>query len=393
MYPCDFNATTPLHPSVAELLAQLAKRHPGNPSSPHASGRFASQLLENARVAVAVACSWPRSGVIFTSGATEALFIAVAGKIFGAPKDRRRVLLSSIEHKAVISAVNFAAEQRGMQVDFIPVTADGVLDLERAADMFDRDVALVCVMGANNETGVLQPLVEVTREARRHDIPVLSDACQMLGKVDFSPSDWGADMYVLSGHKIMGPRGVGALLIEPSIKKTLLPVLQGGGQEGGLRGGTENVLAIAGLGLSVTLAQTEVQQRASEMVAARSEFEVHLQSLFPEVLIHGNGVSRLPNTSFFSLPGIAADDLLHSIPELEASAGSACQSAVPTPSHVLTAMGVAPALADQSVRVSFGPNRVHGVDLPHAAQAIGQQVAQAIGSAAQKLLSGTGVNT
>lgn len=393
MYACDFNATTPLHPAVAELLANLELQPMGNPSSPHASGRRAARLLDEARTAVADACDWPRSGVVFTSGASEALFIAIAGTIFGAPSDRCRVLVSSIEHKAVQSAISFAAKQCGKVVEHLPVTADGVINEARAAEAIGSDVALLCVMGANNETGVLQPLSALVELARRFGVPVLSDASQMPGKVRFSPLQVGVDLSVISGHKLMGPRGVGALLVDPSLKRQLTPVIAGGGQEGGFRGGTENVAAIAGFGLAMTLAQEELESRARVMSSARDAFEERLQSLIPDARIHGRGAERLPNTSFFCLPGLLADDLLHALPQLEASVGSACQSSVPSPSHVLLAMGIEPAEAEQSVRVSFGPRALDGSDNPHAAAAAGQQLAELIGSARQTLLEERGVRT
>lgn len=386
MYTCDFNATTPLHSAVADLLADLALRPLGNPSSPHASGRFAAQVLDSARTRVSEVCDWPRSGVVFTSGATEALFIAIAGVILGSSTGRRRILVSAIEHKAVQSAAKFAAAQAGMRVESLAVTADGVIDLNAAAKALDSDVALLCAMGANNETGVVQPLAELAELARAHEVPVLSDLCQMPGKVRFEDELRNIDMAVISSHKVMGPRGAGALLVEPSLKKALTPVLQGGGQEGGLRGGTENVSAVAGFALALSLASDELTDRQARMSVARDAFEQRLVSVIPGVRIHGVRASRLPNTSFVSIPGVDADDLLLALPQIEASTGSACQSAFPTPSHVLLAMGVGPAEAQQSLRLSFPPGGTEPrLQETHAEAATGQDVADLIGSAAQSL--------
>lgn len=391
MYTCDFNATTPLHNSVAELLAELARRPLGNPSSPHASGRFAAQILDSARTRVAEACDWPRSGVVFTSGATEAIFIAIAGTVFSAPAARRRIILSAVEHKAVQSAAQFAASQVGMRVQSLPVTADGVIDLAAAAEALDSDVALLCVMGANNETGVLQPIEELATLAREHGVPLLSDLCQMPGKAEFRRELSAVDMAVISSHKVMGPRGAGALLVDPALKKTLTPVLHGGGQEGGLRGGTENVSAIAGFGLAMSLASDELADRRSRMALARDAFERQLVSIAPGALVHGANSIRLPNTSFIAIPGVDADDLLHALPQLEASTGSACQSAAPTPSHVLLAMGVSPAVAQQSLRLSFPPGGTQKqIQESHAEATAGREVADLIGSAAQQLREAMG---
>jgi len=338
----DYNASAPLRPQAAAAVTR-ALNLTGNASSVHAFGRRARACLEDAREAVAALVKAPPSAVVFTGGGTEANNLALTGMA----GDGRRVLVSAGEHPSVLDAVDGAAR--------IPLGHDGVVDLARLERMLagDERPALVSVMLANNETGVIQPLEAVVALARRHGALVHCDAVQAAGKIAVDMTELGVDAVSLSAHKLGGPQGVGALVADESL--ALAPLLRGGGQERRRRAGTENLPGIAGFGTAAELAAADVDG-ASRLAALRDGLERRLRELAPEVRAIGAAAPRLPNTSCIALPGLAAETLVMGLDlaGVAVSAGSACSSGKVAPSHVLQAMGLDEAVAAAAIRVSFG---------------------------------------
>lgn len=330
----DANATEPLRPEArAAVLAALDL--PGNPSSVHAGGRAARRLLEEARAVVAAALGTRPQDVVFTAGGTEANTLAVRGLAGG-----RRVLAGATEHPAVLRAAPGAG--------LLPVCPDGTLDLARLEEaLASGGPALVCLMAANNETGVLHPLAEAAAVCRRHGALLHVDAVQAAGRV---PLDAGlADSIALSGHKLGGPKGAGALLLRPGLDLT--PVIPGGGQERGRRGGTEPLPAIAGLAAALRAARDDAPGR---LAAPRDAIEAGIAEIAPEARFPGREAPRLPNTTSILLPGVAAETQVIALDLacVRVSAGAACSSGKVAASHVLEAMGLGPE-AGCAIRVSL----------------------------------------
>jgi len=336
----DFNASAPMSDAVVDALAAAA-RVCGNPSSVHAYGRKARAVIERARRDVAACVGAAPEHVIFTSGATEAN--AMALRRCG----RARVLVSAVEHESVLKAVPDA--------EAIPVLASGVVDLDRLRAMLaGGGDAVVSVMLANNETGVLQPVADVVALAAEAGALVHSDAVQGPGRMPVDMAALGVDLLSLSAHKMGGPKGCGALILRRAGLVTA--EMHGGGQERGLRGGTENLTGIAGFGaaareVSAFLARTAATARL------RDDMEGRVRALAGDAVIFGAGAPRLPNTSCIALPGVTAEAQVMALDlaGVAVSAGSACSSGKITPSHVLTAMGASSALAGSAIRVSLGP--------------------------------------
>lgn len=332
----DHNATSPLLPEArAAILEALAA--PGNPSSVHADGRAARRRLEHAREQIATTLGVGPEQLVFTSGGTEADNLALL-QVDGP------VLVSAIEHPAVLEVRPDAVR--------IPVNADGIVDLAALdALLEERRPALVAVMLANNETGVIQPVAEVARLAHAHGALVHVDAVQALGKLAFRFDQLGADMLAISAHKLGGPVGIGALVLGADLE--LRPLLRGGGQERGLRPGTGNVAAAAGFAAALACWDEGERQR---LAALREQLERELLARVPEARILAAGAPRLPNTSCIALPGVAATTQLIrlDLEGISVSAGSACSAGRIGRSHVLAAMGVEPAVAASAIRVSLG---------------------------------------
>lgn len=338
----DYNASAPVRPQAAAAVAQ-ALRLTGNASSVHGAGRRARACLEDAREAVAALVNAPPPAVVFTSGGTEANNLALRGLTPGG----RRVLVSAGEHPSVLDAVDGAAR--------IPLDRDGVVDLARLEEMLARDPwpALVSVMLANNETGVIQPVAAVVALARRYGALVHCDAVQAVGKIAVDMNALGVDALSLSAHKIGGPQGVGALIAGET--PALAPLLRGGGQERRRRAGTENLPGIAGFAAAADGAASDVDD-GPRIAALRADLERRLRVLAPEVTVVGGTASRLPNTSCIAVPGLAAETVVMGLDlaGVAVSAGAACSSGKVAPSHVLRAMGVDEAVAAAAIRVSLG---------------------------------------
>ncbi|HWM61640.1 MAG TPA: cysteine desulfurase family protein [Rhizomicrobium sp.] len=356
MHYLDHNATSPLRPESLSAMTH-ALSVGGNPSSVHASGRAARAVMEEAREKVAALVGAGAESVIFTSGATEACSLALFGAAEGSLEGESRitrVFVSAIEHKAVLAAADRLAERfPWIRVTTLAVTAEGVIDLEalRVALREGKGRALVAVMAANNEIGTVQPIAEVSKLAREAGALLLVDAVPAAGKIalDFSLCDY----MVLSAHKMGGPQGSGALLVAAGAP--LAPQLAGGGQQKGLRAGTENLSGIAGFGAAARALADGEGERA-RIVHLRDHFEAALKQAAPEAVIFGMEQKRLCSTSGFAIPGVRAETALIGL-DLDGvmmSAGSTCSSGKVSVSHVLAAMGVDEALAACALRASFG---------------------------------------
>lgn len=372
----DRAATTPVHPVVFEAMRPYFGQHAGNPSSLHASGRVARRAVEDAREQVAAALGAAPRQVVFTSGATEALHLAVLGSLASRPG--AHVVASAAEHPALLEAVR-AAERRGHPVTWLASDPDGrVADAAVQAALRD-DTALVAVMRVNNETGVRNDLRSLRAACVGRGARVLVDAVQAFGYEPVDLATCGADLLVVSSHKVEGPKGCGALVIGDGV--TLEPQQRGGGQERGLRGGTVDVPAVVGFGRAARRAQ-DWTERAARVGALRDRFERAITGL-DGVGVHGAGASRGPKHSHVHVAGTDAETLLINLDRqgVLASAGSACAAGSVEPSHVLLAMGVGVEVARASVRFSLG-DHLDEATVEEAARRVALAVRSSRGAAA-----------
>lgn len=373
----DHAATTPMVPAAVEALtAHLADV--GNASSLHASGRRARRVVEESRETIARVLGCRPGEVVFTSGGTEADNLAVKGLYWSrraADPARRRILVSAVEHHAVLDPVEWLVEHEDADLELVPVDRDGRIDTDALAASIARDpgsVALVSVMWANNEVGTVQPIADVVAIAGEHGIPVHSDAVQALGAVPVDFARSGVDAMSISGHKVGGPLGVGALVVRREIELTAL--VHGGGQERDVRSGTLDVPAVAGFAAAVEVAVKEQAEHAARMTELQHRLVDAVRRAAPDAVLNGvsagstTGTSpttdsgppvearRLPGNVHFSFPGCEGDSLLMLLDArgIECSTGSACSAGVPQPSHVLLAMGRDEAVARSSLRFSLG---------------------------------------
>jgi cysteine desulfurase len=356
----DHAATTPISSeALAALTRELART--GNPSSLHGSGRRARRSVEDARETIATAAGAHPSEVIFTSGGTESDNLAVKGLYWSRVSEdpaRRRILCSAVEHHAVLDTVEWLERHEGAAVTWLPVDGEGVVDLEVLAVELSRDpesIALVTVMWANNEVGTVQPIQRIVGLAHAAGVPVHSDAVQAFGSlpVDFKAS--GLDAMSVSGHKIGGPVGVGALLLGRAVKLT--PVQHGGGQERDVRSGTLDTASIAAFAAAAEAATERLAEESGRIAALRDKLIDGILERVPEAVLRGApGEGRLPGNAHFTFPGCEGDSLLFllDLAGVESSTGSACTAGVPRPSHVLLAMGLDEETARGAQRFTLG---------------------------------------
>ncbi|HYT72568.1 MAG TPA: cysteine desulfurase family protein [Gemmatimonadales bacterium] len=354
----DNAATTPVRPEVLEaMLPYLGKDVFGNPSSAHRFGRAARGGVEEAKRTIAEALGAEPAQVVFTSGGTEADNLAVIGSALAA-RDRGgpfRVAVSAIEHKAVLAAAH-ALRQLGGEEIILPVNASGVVESEGGAlvEALTRGVAVASVMWVNNEVGVIQPVARLAERCREAGVCFHSDAVQALGKLPVSLQDVSCTFLTISGHKIGAPKGIGALIVRD--RHAVEAIIHGGGQQFGIRPGTENVPGIIALGKAVELAVEERAELARRLCALRDEFERRLLEIVPDAVINGWQAERAPHVSNVSIPGTDSEALLMhlDLAGIACSSGSACSTGAVEPSHVLTAMGVPRELGVAALRFSFG---------------------------------------
>lgn len=354
----DNAATTPVRPEVLEaMLPYLGSEAFGNPSSAHRFGRAARAGIEEAKRAVAEAVGAEPNQVVFTSGGTEADNLAIIGaalasKARGGPF---RVAVSATEHKAALAAAH-AVKQLGGEEIILPVTASGLVETEALDRAIERGVAVVSVMWVNNEVGTIQPVAELATRCNGTGggVPFHSDAVQAFGKVPVSFRDVRCALLTISGHKIGAPKGIGALIVRD--RKAVEAIIHGGGQQFGIRPGTENVPGIVGLGTAARLAAQEQQALAGRLRALRDELQRRLLAIVPDAVIHGWQGQRAPHIANVSIPGTDSEALLMhlDLAGVACSSGSACSTGAVEPSHVLTAMGVPRELGVAALRFSFG---------------------------------------
>ena len=348
----DYNATAPLLSAARDAVVE-AMALPGNASSIHAEGRAARQALEAARSAVAGLMGVRARDVTFTAGGTEAANLVLTPSLTDGGAPLTRLFMAAGEHACVLQGHRFPQDA----VASVPLTADGRIDLSALRAMLAEaagERVLLALQAANNETGVLQPVAEAAELVHAAGGLLVCDAVQAAGRIDLR--GLGADALFVSAHKIGGPKGAAALAFANIRLHISEALVRGGGQEKGLRAGTENIAAIAGFGVAARLAHENREAEMARLSALRETLESKLAAFFPEVVFFGQGVPRLAQTSSFAVPGVAAETLLIALDlgGVAASSGSACSSGKVQPSHVLRAMGVAPDLAKGALRISLG---------------------------------------
>ena len=355
----DHAATTPMLEEVITAMS-AAMTLPGNPSSLHTSGRQARRIVEESRERFAAALDARPSEVIFTGGGTESDNLAVKGLYFArraADPGRRRILASSVEHHAVLDAAEWLAAEEDADLELLDVDGFGRVDPATLAARIAADpasVALVSVMWANNEVGTVQPIAELAAIAHEHGIPFHTDAVQAVGSLPVSFARSGVDAMTVTGHKIGGPYGVGALLLRREVACT--PLLHGGGQERDVRSGTLDTPGVVGLSLAAELAVSRRADSAERLTGLRDRLVAGIRSAVPDALLNGDPHDRLPGNAHLSFPGCEGDSLLMLLDArgIECSTGSACSAGVAQPSHVLIAMGADESRARGTLRLSLG---------------------------------------
>ena len=382
----DHAATTPMVPAAVDAMAAHL-REVGNPSSLHASGRNARRVVEESRETIAQALNCRPGEVVFTSGGTEADNLALKGIHWARlanDQRRTRILTTSVEHHAVLDPLAWLHDTGVAEVERLPVDGAGRLEVDALAAAIERDpgsVSLVSVMWANNEVGTVQPVDEVVALAAAHGIPVHTDAVQAVGAVPVDFATCGVDALTLTGHKVGGPYGVGALLVGREVEVTAL--VHGGGQERDIRSGTIDTPAIAGFAAAVELAVKHQADHATRVAALRDDLVRRVVEAVPDAHLHGGtmapvGVHRLPGNAHLGFPGCEGDSLLMLLDArgIECSTGSACSAGVPQPSHVLLAMGCDEDQARHSLRFSLGHSSTQA-DVDAVVEAIGPVVERA----------------
>ncbi len=345
----DHNATTPVHPEVVAAMLPYLHDTFGNPSSAHVYGQHARAAVERARGQVASLLGCHPDEIVFTSGGTEANNLAIRGVVERSP--RRQIVTSAVEHPATAEPCAYLGA-RGFRVDRIAVDAFARVPTDGVAEAVGAETAIVTVILAQNETGTLMPLPEISRIARARGAVVHTDAAQAVGKVRTRVDDLGVDLLSVAGHKLYAPKGVGALYVRRAT--SLAPLVRGAGHERGLRPGTENVASIVGLGKACELADQDVDAEGERQRLLRDELWRRLGALIPGLHLNGHPTERLPNTLNVSFPGVSGTALLAATPAIAASTGSACHEGGETPSPVLLAMGLDVRLALGAVRLSIG---------------------------------------
>jgi cysteine desulfurase len=349
----DYNATTPVHPEVRQKINVYLEAEYGNPSSSHAKGRAAKAAIDEARIAVASLIGASPSEIIFTGSATEANNLAVIGACMAAPAVRKQVLVSAIEHPAVLEPAH-ELQRRGWRLHVVPVDREGRLELDALRLLLaSGDTALVSVMHANNELGTVQPIEDIGRLVKQHGALFHVDAAQAIGKIAVNVDTMQADLLTIAGHKMYAPKGIGALYIRRGTR--LQPLLFGASQEGALRPSTENVPYIAGLGAASKIVAGADEARA-RMARLRDELQASLIKVIPGLTVNGSQRYRLPNTLHVSLPEGSARSLIALLAnEVALSPGAACHAdSADEPSGVMKAIGATAQQTTGAIRISLG---------------------------------------
>ncbi len=347
----DNNATTQPAPEVVDAMLPYLREQYGNPSSVYRFGSKLTNAVDAAREKIADLLGCDASEIVFTSGGTESNNAAISSALAADP-DCQHVITSAVEHSAIHNPLE-ARSRRGLRVSKVGVDSDGALDIDQLQTAIDEDTCLISIMWANNETGVIFPLQKIAEISHSAGTIFHTDAVQAAGKIPVNLRETPVDLLSLSAHKIHGPRGIGALYINRRCR--FRPLIIGGGQEDGRRGGTENVAAAVGMGVAAELAKARLDDEATRITRLRDAFEAGIKDAMPNVVINGARQPRLPNTSNLLFPGLEAEGLLMLLDQrgICASSGSACTTGSLDPSHVLTAMGASDEDARSSLRFSF----------------------------------------
>jgi cysteine desulfurase len=351
----DSHATTPVDPRVLDAMLPFFTEKFGNAASRnHAFGWQAEEAVENGRKQVADLIGANAKEIVFTSGATESDNLAIKGVAHMYRNQGDHIVTVQTEHKAVLDTCK-RLEKEGFRVTYLPVRKDGLVDLDRLRDALDEKTILISVMMANNEIGVIQPVAEIGRLARERRILFHTDAVQAAGKVPLDVNAINADLVSLSAHKIYGPKGIGALYVRRKDPRVLLvPVIDGGGHERGMRSGTLNVTGIVGFGKAAQIAAQEMTAESARLCALRDRLLAGLQNELDEIHVNGSMEHRLPNNLNVSFAYVEGESLLMGINDVAVSSGSACTSASLEPSYVLKALGTGDDLAHSSIRFGLG---------------------------------------
>ncbi len=351
----DYHATTPCDPRVVEAMLPIFSEGFGNPSSVvHKTGQQAAHKVEFARQEVAALIGAEPKEVIFTSGATESNNLAITGVVMGNFLQRRVVVTTPLEHKSILETTK-ETTNLGFEVRYLPVNNEGLVNLDTAREIIDQNTLIVSVQAASNEIGTIQNVRTIADFA--HEVGALfhTDAAQAVGKIPVSVIEWDVDLLSISGHKLYGPKGVGALYMRGGpYSLPIKPIIRGGGQEWGLRAGTLNVPGIVGLGMACTICRESLDNEARHIEILRNEFEDIISQAIPEIKINGAINQRLPGNSNITLPNVDAEVLIANLPDINLSTGSACTTGALEPSHVLTAIGLSRELAYHTFRVGIG---------------------------------------
>ncbi len=352
----DYNATTPVDPEVQKIMADVARDIFGNPSSAHCFGRPAALIMQSARQQVADLLRVKAEEIYFTAGGTESDNLALKGVVLPLllKGEKPHIIISQVEHPAILESCLFL-ERFGAEITRLEVAADGTLAPDQVAAAIKDETVLVSLMLANNETGVIFPLPEIAAITKARGILLHTDAVQALGKIDIDVNELGVDMLSLSGHKIYAPKGVGALWVRDGV--VIEPLLHGGGQEQGLRSGTENLHGMAALGCACEILSTGMTEEGRRIKGLRDEIESELDNALDRQLVfHGHRQLRVPNTISLSVPYVDGESLLAylDLENIAVSAGSACSSGENQGSPVLHAMGVDAGLVQGALRISLG---------------------------------------
>jgi cysteine desulfurase len=349
----DHCATTPLDPEVLRAMLPYMEKHFGNPSSAHEFGREAKSAIEQARVHVAKLIGADPTEIFFTSGGTESDNLALMGAAFAEKSKRNHIITSVIEHHAVLNTCHHL-ENCGFKVTYVPVNTDGLVDPDSIKKAITPKTFLISIMHANNEIGTIEPISEIGCIARQRGICMHTDAVQTVGKIPVDVDQLCVDMASLSGHKIYGPKGLGALYVRKGTK--IVPLSYGGHQEGNLRNGTENVPAIVGLGKACEMAMNNLRWEINHLQRLRDNLEKKIIQEIPNLRTNGHSILRLPHISNVSFRSLMGDVLVQELDKagIAVSAGSACTAGSTYTSHVLAAINMPPDLIKGTVRFSFG---------------------------------------
>lgn len=367
----DNAASTQIADSVLQEMMPYLKENYGNPSSIHRFGRLATKAIESARKRIAELIGAQPDEILFTSGGTESNNTALFG-VLG--KNKGQLITSSIEHDAILEPCK-RLQSQGHEVIYLPVDSFGIVDVEKLKSAITKQTALVSIMYANNEVGTIQPIKQIAQICKDNGVPFHTDAVQAVGKIPLDVKELGVDLMSISSHKINGPKGVGALYIRNGVQVD--PLILGGGQEDGLRSGTENVANIVGFGKACQLAKENIQKNAEYLKGLRDALIQNISKEISHVTVNGHRESRLPNNAHFTFLGVNGEDLIIKLDEhgIAASTGSACSVKTQKASHVLAAMGFSHEQITGSLRLTVGlVNTMH--EMEKTAQTLKQVVSE-----------------